>query len=60
MAAGVLDEVLSHEDVKKTAELVKNQFKEIIKEFIAQIQFEVNINGLNLFLPKNKLSLFYL
>ena len=34
MAAGVLDELLSHEDVKNTAEKVKNLFKEIIKEDI--------------------------
>lgn len=34
MAAGVLDEKLSHEDVKKTAEKVKYTFKQIIKEFI--------------------------
>ena len=34
MAAGVLDEKLSHEDVKKTAEKVKVIFKEIIKEYI--------------------------
>lgn len=34
MAAGVLDELLSHEDVKNTAEKVKNLFKEIIKEYI--------------------------
>ena len=37
MAAGVLDEILSHDDVKNTAERVKVQFKEIIKEFVAQI-----------------------
>ena len=37
MAAGVLDEVLSHEDVKNTAEKVKDSFKEIIKEYISII-----------------------
>lgn len=37
MAAGVLDEVLSHDDVKNTAEKVKDLFKEIIKEYIAII-----------------------
>ena len=37
MAAGVLNEKLSHEDVKNTAEKVKYTFKEIIKEFIAKI-----------------------
>ena len=34
MAAGVLDEKLSHEDVNKTAKMVKDKFKEIIKEFV--------------------------
>ena len=37
MAAGVLDEILSHDDVKNTAERVKVQFKEIIKEFVKEI-----------------------
>ena len=37
MAAGVLDEKLSHEDVKKTADKVKNTFKDIIKEYISII-----------------------
>ncbi len=37
MAAGILDESLSYDDVKETAERVKNQFKEIIKEFITVI-----------------------
>lgn len=37
MAAGVLDEKLSHEDVKQTAEKVKGKFKEIIKDFIKEI-----------------------
>ncbi len=37
MAAGVLDEELSYEDVKNTAERVKVQFKEIMKEFIARV-----------------------
>jgi len=37
MAAGVKDEVLSHDDVKETAERVKYTFKEIIKEFITKI-----------------------
>lgn len=34
MAAGVLDEKLSYDDVKNTAEKVKTKFKEIIKDFI--------------------------
>lgn len=34
MAAGVLDEKLSHEDVSNTAQMVKEKFKEIIKEFV--------------------------
>ena len=37
MAAGVLDEKLSHDDVKNTAEKVKYTFKQIIKEFIEKI-----------------------
>ena len=37
MAAGVLDEVLSYDDVKNTAERVKVQFKQIIKEFIDEL-----------------------
>lgn len=37
MAAGVLNEKLSHEDVKKTAERVKNTFKDIIKEYVGII-----------------------
>lgn len=37
MAAGVLDEVLSYDDVKNTAERVKVQFKQIIKEFIEEL-----------------------
>lgn len=37
MAAGVLDEKLSYDDVKNTAERVKVQFKEIIKEYINKI-----------------------
>ena len=37
MAAGVLNEKLSHEDVKNTAEKVKFTFKEIIKDFIEEI-----------------------
>lgn len=37
MAAGVLPEKLSHEDVNNTAEKVKMIFKEIIKEFITII-----------------------
>ena len=37
MAAGVLDQKLSHEDVTRTAEKVKIMFKEIIKEFIKEI-----------------------
>lgn len=37
MAAGVLNEKLSHEDVTRTAELVKSKFKEIVKDFIKEI-----------------------
>ena len=37
MAAGVLDEKLSYDDVKETAERVKIQFREIVKEFIETI-----------------------
>ena len=37
MAAGVLDEKLSYDDVKQTAEKVKIKFKEIVKELIAKI-----------------------
>jgi len=37
MAAGVLDEKLSHEDVTRTAEKVKNVFKEIIKDYLKEI-----------------------
>ena len=37
MAAGVLDEVLSYDDVKNTAERVKIQFKQIIKEVIEEL-----------------------
>ncbi len=34
MAAGVTNNKLSHEEVKETADRVKNQFKEIIKEYL--------------------------
>lgn len=34
MAAGVTDKKLSHEEVKETADRVKNQFKEIIKDYL--------------------------
>lgn len=37
MAAGVLDEILSYDDVKQTAERVKIKFKEIIKEYVKVI-----------------------
>jgi len=37
MGAGVLDEKLSYDDVKNTAEKVKVMFKQIIKEFIEEI-----------------------
>lgn len=37
MAAGVLDEKLSYDDVNQTAEKVKTKFKEIIKEYISII-----------------------
>ncbi len=39
MAAGVLDETLSYDDVKQTAERVKVKFKEIIKEYVKEIYF---------------------
>lgn len=35
MAAGVTDNKLSHEEVKETADRVKGQFKEIIKEYLS-------------------------
>lgn len=35
MAAGVTDNKLSHEEVKETANRVKGQFKEIIKEYLS-------------------------
>lgn len=35
MAAGVTDNKLSHEEVNETANRVKGQFKEIIKEYLA-------------------------
>ena len=34
MAAGVTDKKLSHEEVQETANRVKTQFKEIIKEYL--------------------------
>ena len=37
MAAGVLEEKLSHDDVKQTAEKVKIKFKEIIKNYVNSI-----------------------
>lgn len=37
MAAGILNEVLSHEDVKETALKVENNFKEVIKELVTKI-----------------------
>ena len=37
MAAGIENEVLSHEDVKKTAQLAENNFKKIVKDFIRSI-----------------------
>ncbi len=40
MAAGVLDETLSYDDVKQTAERVKIKFKEIIKEYVKEIYFQ--------------------
>lgn len=36
MAAGVTNNKLSHEEVKETANRVKGQFKEIIKEYLKQ------------------------
>lgn len=37
MAAGVTDNKLSHEEVKETADRVKGQFKEIIKEYLNKL-----------------------
>lgn len=37
MAAGVLDEILSYDDVKQTADKVKIKFKEIIKDYVKVI-----------------------
>jgi len=37
MAAGVSKEKLSHEEVQKTADMVKFKFKEVIKEFVKEI-----------------------
>lgn len=37
MASGVTDQVLTHEDVKLTADKVKENFREIIKEYIGLI-----------------------
>jgi len=37
MAAGVSNEKLSHEEVQKTADMVKFKFKEVIKEFVTVI-----------------------
>lgn len=37
MAAGVLDEKLSYDDVRKTTEKVKILFKQIVKDFIKEI-----------------------
>ena len=37
MAAGVSNEKLSHEEVQKTADMVKFKFKEVIKEYITII-----------------------
>ena len=37
MAAGVLDEVLSHDDVKETAKKVETNFKNVIKELVTKI-----------------------
>ena len=37
MAAGIIDEVLSHDDVKETAKKVETNFKEVIKELVTKI-----------------------
>ena len=37
MAAGVTNEILSHEDVKETAIKAEENFKKVIKEFIKKI-----------------------
>lgn len=37
MAAGIKNEVLSHEDVKETAKKCENNFKEVIKELITKL-----------------------
>ncbi|MBP3285032.1 MAG: purine-nucleoside phosphorylase [Clostridia bacterium] len=37
MAAGILDKPLNHEEVKETAELVREQFKELIKNLVIDL-----------------------
>ncbi len=37
MAAGVTNEILSHEEVKETASKVEENFKKVVKEFIKEI-----------------------
>ena len=37
MAAGIKDEILTHEDVKKTASKVEENFKKVIKELVTKI-----------------------
>ena len=37
MAAGVTNEILSHEDVKETALKAEQNFKQVVKEFIKKI-----------------------
>ena len=38
MAAGVTNEILSHEDVKETAQKAEANFKKVIKEFVKKIK----------------------
>ena len=38
MAAGIMNEKLSHEDVKDTASKVESNFKKVIKELIKEIK----------------------
>ena len=37
MAAGVTNEILSHEDVKETALIAEENFKKVVKEFVTKI-----------------------
>ena len=37
MAAGILNEILTHEDVKETALKVEKNFKSVIKELVVKL-----------------------